>query len=375
MPTSHNNKTKSSKMTTTTVRIRSVGPMVLENYTNDELTHLRQAVSSQNSKIKYLALAFNKADKSIQVVAQAHEKLSAPAWREVLWRRLKITGSTGNLMATIETLRKNPGGFEEYGLFGRHSTYKPSTAGTAEESVEEEDPPKPEARKQEYPKLAMVRRCAELYHKQRQSHKLEAKSKQRFDSGKPIADPETVVLDRKRPQKSLTQLNVGMRDTFLKRLKMYQSADRLDALWLKRPELKPVAKSSSSVKPVKPVKPVEPIKPIVEPVEPVVEPVVQPVIKLEQPHDINLFLSALANSEGQDSRVTARDLFKTFEQFHLTNGFKVPLKETAFGCEIKGIQGFTGRRTSSGQFYTWDRAVIKQYLVDIKDYESSVKIA
>ena len=45
---------KPEKRARMTFRIRSVGPMTLANYTEQELTQLRQAVTRKNSKDKYL---------------------------------------------------------------------------------------------------------------------------------------------------------------------------------------------------------------------------------------------------------------------------------------------------------------------------------
>ncbi len=70
---------KQDKRAHMTFRISSVGLMTLANYTEQELTQLRQAVSRKNSKVKYLSLC--KTDRDLQVVAQATDKLSSAAWR------------------------------------------------------------------------------------------------------------------------------------------------------------------------------------------------------------------------------------------------------------------------------------------------------
>ena len=208
-----------------TIRIRSAGPMTLANYTNDEITHLRKAVSSPKSKIKYLALAFNMIDKSVQVVAQAYEKLSTTGWREVLGHRLKVIVSTGNLQATVEILKKNPGGFEEYGLFGRHGQHKP-TAIKPEESMEEEKADTPASEKED-PMITMARRCGQLYLKRMLTHKTEVKSKRAFDSGIPMANPDTVRLARHHLKKPKDQITDEMHAAFLKRLRMHKYLDQL----------------------------------------------------------------------------------------------------------------------------------------------------
>ena len=63
---------KPDKRARMTFRIRSVGPMTLANYTEQELTQLRQAVTRKNSKVKYLLQC--KMDSDLQVVAQATDK-------------------------------------------------------------------------------------------------------------------------------------------------------------------------------------------------------------------------------------------------------------------------------------------------------------
>lgn len=105
------------KVTSMTVRIRSVGPMTLADYTEQELAQLRQVVGKRNSKIKYLALS--RTDKELHVVAQANDKVSNGAWREALGHRLVIKPS-GSIHESIEALKRGPGSFEEYGLYGRH---------------------------------------------------------------------------------------------------------------------------------------------------------------------------------------------------------------------------------------------------------------
>ena len=71
----------SSKKLNRTLQFRSAGPMVLPNYTSEELIRIRGAVSAKDSKIKFVALC-RRNDGSLLVFAQAHEKLSAKAWRK-----------------------------------------------------------------------------------------------------------------------------------------------------------------------------------------------------------------------------------------------------------------------------------------------------
>ena len=151
---------KPDKRARMTFRIRSVGPMTLANYTEQELTQLRQAVTRKNSKVKYLSLCkmdrdlqvpqaefppklkFNKAS-CLQVVAQATDKLSSSAWREVLGHRLVIRPYASH---SIEEFRKLQGSFEEYGLFGRPKPNEQVKTGEPATQVKPAEPVKPVAK-------------------------------------------------------------------------------------------------------------------------------------------------------------------------------------------------------------------------------------
>lgn len=71
-------------------RFRSAGPMTLNNYTDDEIEHLRN-VDTMNGKIKYLTFIKEIGESGtphLQIYAQANEKLSMKAWHEQLGHRI-----------------------------------------------------------------------------------------------------------------------------------------------------------------------------------------------------------------------------------------------------------------------------------------------
>jgi len=78
------------------LRFRSAGPMTLNNYTNEEMEHLRN-VDTMNGKIKYITFIQEIGQEGtphLQIYAQANEKLSIKAWHEILGPRV------ANIVAT-----------------------------------------------------------------------------------------------------------------------------------------------------------------------------------------------------------------------------------------------------------------------------------
>lgn len=338
-----------------TLRIRSAGPMTLSNYTDDEISHLRKAVSSPKSKIKYLALAFHPTDRSVQVVAQAFEKLSTAAWREALWRRLKITASTGNLQATVCALRKTPGGFEEYGLFGRHGQLPkmPVTTGIVE-------PPEPD---DPWIDTTMCYHVVSL--KQEEKRRLEDYTN-RMLMDRPEAAPEKpfIGVTKGKPKTQLEVLTEmraligrrqGAREVERKYAKHYRGfplpIDTVNPAML----LHPIEFSSSKAKPGLSS-----------------SMIARPSVAVKA-SDISLFLSALVNQQDGIKALPARDLFTKFEWFVMHKGSKTRASEKAFGGDIKDIGGITKKKASAGLVYTLDIAAIKAFLVGKNEYDQAVK--
>lgn len=95
-----------------TQRFRSAGPMTLNNYTPEELMHLRGVCTQSYSKIKYIT--FNEeigttcGTPHLQIYAQATEKLSTIQWHSQLGPRIS------NIVKTIklEKAQKYCQGFE-----------------------------------------------------------------------------------------------------------------------------------------------------------------------------------------------------------------------------------------------------------------------
>jgi hypothetical protein len=352
MPSQPNNKK------TMTLRIRSAGPMTLARYTDSELSHLRKVVSSPKSKIKYLALAFNRVDKSVQVVAQAFEKLSTAAWREALWCNIKITVSTGNLQATIDSLRRtSSGGFEEYGLFGRHGQHKPTTS-----KADSEEEPVVVGLKSDNNNTnsGMIKRCSEIFLNQAAAHKAEALYRQAL-ALRPLEDPDSIKMSNSKKKLKKTQAQVldGMRTTFLMQARAHKAEALFNQALVLRPVGDPAATDLNEIFPL--------IKLLVEPIS---------VENAQAPSsDMSLFLSALVNSHDLPStqQLSARDLFAKFEWFVMNKGSKIRASEKNFGGDIKDIDGLTKKKASTGVVYTVDRAAIKAFLVGKNEYDQDVK--
>ena len=65
-------------------QFRSAGPMTLNNYTSDELMHLRACVAKADSKIKYITWNEEVGENQtphLQIYAQAFKCLSVKAWQ------------------------------------------------------------------------------------------------------------------------------------------------------------------------------------------------------------------------------------------------------------------------------------------------------
>lgn len=113
-------------------QFRSAGPMTLNNYTPDEVTHLRQVTEAQGSKVKYVTFCFEKGKEGtnhLQIYAQASTKLSLKGWHEQLGKRISNIVPTINQERAIKycqgfawneetnAYEKKPGSenFEEFG--------------------------------------------------------------------------------------------------------------------------------------------------------------------------------------------------------------------------------------------------------------------
>lgn len=80
-------------------QFRSAGPMTLNNFTNDELEHLRVVTSLPGTKIKYICWIQEVGENGtphLQVYAQAYEKLSVKQWHKQLGYRMS------NIVPTID---------------------------------------------------------------------------------------------------------------------------------------------------------------------------------------------------------------------------------------------------------------------------------
>jgi len=113
-------------------QFRSAGPMTLNNYTPEELEHLRAVVAAPGSKIKYLTFNLEVGQEGTphaQVFAQAFNVLSISAWHKALGSRMANIVPTQNTERAIKycqgfefddktaTYIPKPGSspFEEYG--------------------------------------------------------------------------------------------------------------------------------------------------------------------------------------------------------------------------------------------------------------------
>jgi len=79
-------------------QFRSAGPMTLNNYTDEEVQHLRN-VDTMNGRIKYLTYIKEIGENGtphLQIYAQANEKLSIKAWHDELGPRI------ANIVPTID---------------------------------------------------------------------------------------------------------------------------------------------------------------------------------------------------------------------------------------------------------------------------------
>jgi hypothetical protein len=72
-------------------QFRSAGPMTLNNFTEDELAHLRSVATDEKSKVKYITFCHEvgeKETKHLQIYAQSNTKLSIKGWHEQLGKRI-----------------------------------------------------------------------------------------------------------------------------------------------------------------------------------------------------------------------------------------------------------------------------------------------
>jgi len=105
--------------------------MVLPPCTEAELARLRQAVSREGSKLKFLAIYPSQTTtnnrKGFLVLAQAREKLSPAKWRESIHPRLTGVRPAECMRTALEDARGQEG-FEEFGRFSRQTRVMKSKA-------------------------------------------------------------------------------------------------------------------------------------------------------------------------------------------------------------------------------------------------------
>jgi len=107
-------------------QFRSSGPMTLNNYTPEELEHLRAVTTHKDSKIKYITWNQEVGENGtphLQVYAQAFEKLSVSAWHKALGSRMSNIVPTLNQERAIKYCQ----GFE---FDEETQDYKPKTGST-----------------------------------------------------------------------------------------------------------------------------------------------------------------------------------------------------------------------------------------------------
>lgn len=86
-------------------QFRSAGPMTLNNFTSEELQHLRQVTSVKDTKIKYIVWIQEVGEEGtphLQIYAQAFEKLSVAAWHKSLGPRIANIVPTENPPVAIQ---------------------------------------------------------------------------------------------------------------------------------------------------------------------------------------------------------------------------------------------------------------------------------
>jgi len=86
------------------IRFRSAGPMTLNNFTSEELDHLRQVTKVQPAKIKYIVWiqeVGSEGTPHLQIYAQAFTPLTLVAWHKALGPRISNIVSTDNPTAAI----------------------------------------------------------------------------------------------------------------------------------------------------------------------------------------------------------------------------------------------------------------------------------
>ncbi len=75
----------------------------------------------------------------------------------------------------------------------------------------------------------------------------------------------------------------------------------------------------------------------------------------------------MVNAEYPETRVSARDLYKKYVDFHWN--YKYLMTETVFGRESKRIAGVIKKKTNSLYLFLMDHPTIKMYLEEINEYD------
>lgn len=87
---------------------------------------------------------------------------------------------------------------------------------------------------------------------------------------------------------------------------------------------------------------------------------------------LSRFLSSLINGSCPET-IMSRQFYLRYQTYHTEGSYKFLLSQSSFGRELKKVDGLDKRRTTAGVVYRLDPRRIKNYLIDINEYDEEAE--
>ena len=71
--------------------------------------------------------------------------------------------------------------------------------------------------------------------------------------------------------------------------------------------------------------------------------------------------------------IMSRQFYLRYQTYHTEGSYKFLLSQSSFGRELKKVDGLDKRRTTAGVVYRLDPRRIKNYLIDINEYDEEAE--
>ena len=88
---------------------------------------------------------------------------------------------------------------------------------------------------------------------------------------------------------------------------------------------------------------------------------------------LSRFVSGLINGEPRE-RILAGALYRQYNSFCSEGNYKFVATSTAFGRDLKKIEGINKKKSDGNNYYTFDAGLVKKYLEDHNEYDPDAEL-